>query len=140
MLIVNLNEHKEIKFAAKEESIDLSKIVLKKANHNDVPFLLQTMSATVSLIRPCFSKLSSSPTKLGEYLSCGLPCIGNKGVGDVAEILKYDNTGIVLENFDRRSLQICASQIIELSRDKNIEKDAEILLSIFQMMESKSTE
>ncbi len=41
----------------------------------------------LSFVRPCPSKVSSSPTKIGEYLAAGLPVISTAGIGDVDELL-----------------------------------------------------
>jgi glycosyltransferase involved in cell wall biosynthesis len=69
----------------------------------DVPRFLSAADAAVSFIKPCYSKLSSSPTKIAEYLMSGTPVIANSGVGDVAELLGGAGCGIVLAGFDERS-------------------------------------
>ena len=99
MLIINRNEHKEIRIAAKKAKIDQEKISIYKLDYKDVPTYLRKMDASSTLIKPCFSKLSSSPTKLGEYLGCGIPCVGNSGVGDVEKILNFKNSGFVLNYY-----------------------------------------
>jgi glycosyltransferase involved in cell wall biosynthesis len=48
----------------------------------EMPRFLAASDAAVSFITPCFSKLGSSPTKVGEYLAIGLPVIMNRGIGD----------------------------------------------------------
>ena len=47
----------------------------------------------MSFIKPCLSKLSSSPTKVGEYLAAGLPVISTAGIGDVDDLLTGRNNG-----------------------------------------------
>ena len=120
MLIINRNEHKEIRIAAKKAKIDQEKISIYKLDYKDVPTYLRKMDASSTLIKPCFSKLSSSPTKLGEYLGCGIPCVGNSGVGDVEKILNFKNSGFVLKKFDNKSLVEAAKKIIVISKNKNI--------------------
>jgi len=122
MLILNRNEHQKIIKSAKLANIDLNKISIYKVDHKEVPLYIQKMNAAASLIKPCFSKLSSSPTKLGEYLGCGIPCVGNVGVGDVENILAYKNTGVILKDFNHKEIHMAAKNIIELSKDKNISK------------------
>tara|TARA_B100000212_G_C26932657_1_gene346773 strand:- start:71 stop:517 length:447 start_codon:yes stop_codon:yes gene_type:complete len=122
MLILNRNEHQKIIKSAKLANIDLTKISIYKVDHKEVPLYIQKMNAAASLIKPCFSKLSSSPTKLGEYLGCGIPCVGNVGVGDVENILAYKNTGVILKDFSHKEINMAAQNIIELSKDKNISK------------------
>jgi len=52
----------------------------------DVPRHLAAADAAVALIRPCFSKRSSSPTKYAEALAVGLPLLISRDVGDGADI------------------------------------------------------
>jgi glycosyltransferase involved in cell wall biosynthesis len=53
-----------------------------------VPNYLSAADFGISFIKPAPSKLASSPTKVGEYLSCGLPVIANAGVGDMEALAK----------------------------------------------------
>lgn len=48
--------------------------------------------------KPYVSELARSPTKMGEFLACGVPCISNEGVGDVKEILVENKVGLVMED------------------------------------------
>jgi glycosyltransferase involved in cell wall biosynthesis len=57
----------------------------------------------VSFIKPCFSKLSSSPTKIGEYLASGLPIVTNRGIGDVDELILRKRVGVLVDSFDGRA-------------------------------------
>jgi glycosyltransferase involved in cell wall biosynthesis len=50
----------------------------------EVPRYLSAADAAVALIRPCFSKRSSSPTKYAEALAVGLPLLISRDVGDGA--------------------------------------------------------
>jgi glycosyltransferase involved in cell wall biosynthesis len=69
----------------------------------DVPKYLKASDVAVSFIRACYSKLSSSPTKIAEYLAAGLPVVCNAGVGDVDEVIEGDRVGVVLRDFDGES-------------------------------------
>ena len=58
-----------------------------------------SVSLGIFFIKPVYSKIASCATKLGEFLSCGVPCITNRGIGDHNEILTNSRTGIVLNDF-----------------------------------------
>ena len=47
-----------------------------------MPAALVAGDVGLSFIQPCFSKTGSSPTKVAEYLACGLPVVVNAGIGD----------------------------------------------------------
>ena len=74
-------------------------IVLVEATRQEVPVFTKASDINISFIRAVYSKLSSSPTKLGEVLSMGIPVITNNGVGDVGPIVKRAGGGIVIDDF-----------------------------------------
>ena len=51
-----------------------------------MPDVLSAADVGLALIKPCFSKRSSSPTKYAEYLAMGLPIVISRDVGDGAAI------------------------------------------------------
>jgi glycogen synthase len=53
----------------------------------------------LAFIKPCFSKLASSPTKYAEYLGCGLPLIINAGVGDSDALVTEHAAGVLVDDF-----------------------------------------
>ncbi len=74
-----------------------------RAAPSDVPNYLKASDVAVSFIRACYSKLSSSPTKIAEYLAAGLPVVTNSGIGDVDEVIEGDRVGVVINGFDDES-------------------------------------
>lgn len=73
------------KIAEKELNISNFKVV--SASRNEVPKYLQASNINLFFIKPSYSKIASSPTKLGEVFSMGIPVICNGNVGDVEEIV-----------------------------------------------------
>jgi len=98
-LFISPHRHEVITTTAAAYGIDPSKIITRKARRTEVPLLLSLSSYSIFFIRPCYSKLSSSPTKHGEIMAMGIPLITNSGVGDVKEIVLRYNSGIVLDEF-----------------------------------------
>ena len=102
--IVNRHEHKLIRGRATAAGIDQQSIEVTAADHKDMPAQIARMSAGMALIKPAYSKMASAPTKLAEYLGCGVPCLGNAGVGDMAEILEGRNVGVAVRGFSTSEL------------------------------------
>lgn len=119
-LIINRHEHGLIRDLAVKHGIDLSAIVVTGAEHHDVPGHVRKMHAAAALIKPCYSKLASAPTKLAEYLACGVPCLGNAGVGDMEEILGGKRVGIVLHSFSSEDRTRAAQDLIAMARDPHV--------------------
>jgi glycosyltransferase involved in cell wall biosynthesis len=117
MLIVNKSEHSLIRSSIARAGIDPSLVDVRAADYADVPPLVRRMSAGGALIKPAYSKLASAPTKLAEYLGCGVPCLGNSGVGDMKEILEGEGVGVVLSDFSNQALAEGMKELVRLVRN-----------------------
>lgn len=51
-----------------------------KANHEEVPMYASLSDWSIFFIKPVYSQKASSPTKMGELLSMGIPLVCNAGV------------------------------------------------------------
>jgi glycosyltransferase involved in cell wall biosynthesis len=116
-LIVNKNDHAEINEALNRHKIDKSDVELVSTSHESVGSYIQRMSFASALIKPSFSKISSAPTKLAEYLACGVPCLANQGVGDVEEVLLPGKVGFVLKGFTQPELHEAVDNLVGLYND-----------------------
>lgn len=67
----------------------------------------------ISFIRPTPSKISSSPTKIGEYLAAGLPVLSTSGVGDVDSLIG-DGVGVLVAEHGGAEYRAAASHMMEL--------------------------
>ncbi len=94
-------------------------LILKSVSYHDLPNCLSEGDLAISFIEPCFSKLSSFPTKFGETLACGLPQIINAGIGDTGDIVTREQLGIVLTQFKETEYQLAIDTIPNLF-DQNI--------------------
>jgi glycosyltransferase involved in cell wall biosynthesis len=75
-------------------------LLIQAVRPEEVPEYLLAGDAGLSFIKPCFSKISSSPTKIGEYLAAGLPVVSTEGIGDVDALLAANRAGWLLRGFD----------------------------------------
>lgn len=110
-LFISPHRHEEIIKAAAEAGLEQGRILVRKASRKEVPLLLSLSHASVFFIRPCYSKLSSSPTKHGEIMAMGIPLVTNSGVGDVAEIVERYHSGIVIHEFNEPEFRSAAKQL-----------------------------
>ena len=78
----------------------------------DVPSYLSASDAGLAFIKPCFSKLASSPTKYAEYLGCGLPLIINVGIGDSDSLITRENVGVLTNDFIESEYEKAATIIV----------------------------
>ena len=69
----------------------------------------------VSFVRSTHSKISSSPTKIGEYLAAGLPVVSTSGIGDVDALLSCDGVGVLLASPTAERYGAAAREILSLA-------------------------
>lgn len=118
-LFISPHQHGIIFETAKKFGIPKEKIIVTHAQRHEVPVLLSFSNYSVFFIKPCYSKLSSSPTKHGEIMAMGIPIITNAGVGDVAEIVAKYNSGMVLKELNEQGFLGAAELISQgISFDK----------------------
>lgn len=98
-LFISPNNYDAIASAAAKCGLAANKLIVQSAKRHEVPVLLSFSKYSIFFIKPCFSKLASSPTKHGEIMAMGIPVITNSGVGDVAEIVNSCHAGFVLSDF-----------------------------------------
>lgn len=98
-LFLTHSDHSFIREKIRRHGLNENDFIITEASRNDVPITMKASDITVSFIKPVYSKISSSPTKLGEVLAMGIPVISNSGVGDVEEIITRADAGFVMSNF-----------------------------------------
>jgi len=136
-LFISPHRHDEIIKAASKHRLDHEKLIITGADRHEVPVLLSFSDYSLFFIKPCYSKLSSSPTKHGEIMAMGIPVITNSGVGDVDEIVSRYNSGFIMEDFSDNSFSAVIKKMSEgnhFNKDE-IRKGAEEFYSLFKAIE-----
>ena len=94
-----------------------------KVAPREVPKYLKAADLGISFRTPTFSQIASSPTKIPEYLACGLPVVSNYGIGDTDQLIENERVGVCLKNFEKEEMILRVKEILNmLSEDKMAEK------------------
>lgn len=120
LLVVNRQEHDHIRQHLQAGGVPADAVELHAASHAEVPALMARMHAGVFFIKPVFSKQASAPTKLGEFLGCGIPCLANTGVGDMATVLEGERVGVAVDAFDPAALDAGLSRLLALMQEPGL--------------------
>lgn len=120
--ILNRGGHDYIRSRMQALGINPATVQIETADRFEVARAMREMDAGIFFYKPTFSKLATAPTKLGEFLGCGVPCLGNSGVGDIATVLRQESVGIVLDRFSDDALREAVDRLLELAQAADIKR------------------
>ncbi|MBL0357658.1 MAG: glycosyltransferase [Chitinophagaceae bacterium] len=131
-LFISPHLHQVIISEAARYGLPADKLIIKQGQRNEVPALLSMSNYSLFFIKPCYSKLSSSPTKHGEIMAMGIPVITNSGVGDVKAIVEKYKAGFVLDEFTDNAFNNVINEMISspLFDNAAIRRGAEAFYSL----------
>lgn len=120
-LILTQRDTDKISAQLKNHGFEEKDFYVGSATPSEIPRYLSAADFALSFIKPCFSKLASSPTKIAEYLASGLPIISNRGVGDIDELIESNRVGVLLDGFSKNDYLKALEEIEKLlTEDKEI--------------------
>lgn len=104
-----------------------------------MPVVVRSHADSAMFFSIGLSKLGSCPTRLGEVLGSGLPVVVNEGVGDVAEIVRDNQVGVIAKSAEQGDMRQAVIDLIALKRDPDLAKRCRVTAEAFFSLE-KGTE
>lgn len=83
----------------------------------DMPGAINSLDAGVFFLAPTTARQAISPTKLGEFLACGVPCVANSGVGDFDRIIASSGAGVIMDGFSAEDRSLAVERLLTLVAD-----------------------
>ena len=74
--------------------------VLESVDYGRVPEWVAMADAGLALVRPDYAKRASAPTKVGEYLACGLTVAATAGVEDLDDQFRGSGVAVTVAPSD----------------------------------------
>ena len=121
MLVLTKDDPEKFKNEAAELDIPSDKIIITYSDRKRLPMFIALSNFSIFFIRNTFSKTASSPTKHAELMGMGIPVVCN-AIGDTGNIIDSTGTGMVINEFDEKSLEEAVKKIEQLEKlnKKNI--------------------
>jgi glycosyltransferase involved in cell wall biosynthesis len=94
--------------------------LVRRVPHHEVPEYLRAADIGLSFIKPSYSKLASSPTKIAEYLASGLPIICNAGIGDLDVLIEGDRVGVLVRELNAGHYENALRRVDGLLREGQV--------------------
>lgn len=120
MLVVNRSQQAEVRRVFQAAGIAEDRFEIVAANHTEVPEHIRRMDVGIVLMIDAFSNYARAPTKLAEYLGCGIPCVGDPQVGDLAAILDGERVGVTMRDHSPGECGRVVDHILALKDDAGL--------------------
>lgn len=120
LTVINQGQHRLLRRHVAARGLSDAIVECRALGFHDVPDAMRAMDAAAFFIKPVWSKLASAPTKLGEFLACGVPCLVNDGVGDMGTIVREEGVGVVVDGMDAPAVASAARRLAALARDPGV--------------------
>lgn len=106
---------------AEKYQIPMDSLDIVKSEPLEVAKNINDLKAGLLFFSGGLSKLGSAPTRLGEFLACGIPVLVND-IGDMASIVEKYNVGIVVHDEGSESIMQSLISLEELLKDPDLPK------------------
>ena len=114
ILILTQRDKEKIAERLMERGFASSDFLVESVGPSEIADYLITGDVAISFIKACYSKLSSSPTKIAEYLACGVPVIANPGVGDIDELINENGVGALTDELSHNGYLRALNEVVAL--------------------------
>ncbi len=104
----------EIVSLLKARGFGIADLFVGKVEPGEMPGYLCAADAGLSFVKAGYATQSRSPTKIPEYLACGLPVIANRGVGDVDDLIERNRIGALINEFNNHEYSQVLKGIIAM--------------------------
>jgi glycosyltransferase involved in cell wall biosynthesis len=95
---------------------------VRQISNREVSSFLDAADCGIAFYRPGVSRLGTSPVKVSEYLSCGLPVVINLGIGDTDELIEREHVGVTVKNFTTPDYEAAAAALFDLTDDADTKR------------------
>lgn len=121
-MLLTQSDPAEIIGLLKNRGFTDSDYLINKVDPKEVPGYLSACDIALSFVKSSFSTLSRSPTKIPEYLACGVPIVANSGVGDVDLLIKEKRVGSLIQDFSTESYRQVLYEIRQMRDRENLDE------------------
>jgi glycosyltransferase involved in cell wall biosynthesis len=117
-LFITPDPEEQILQKANQIGIAPGKLIVRKAQRDEMPLYISIADFTLIFIKNTFSKQGSSATKLGESLAMGVPALANAGVGDNDLLFHDARIGVLIERLDPEEYRVAAKKLLDWSANR----------------------
>ena len=118
--IINKGEHKTIDNLLKKYNFKNTDFEIKYIKPYEVNSYIYSSDFGIFFPKKGFYLKAYFPTKLGEFLSCGIPVITSKINDHVDNIIRENKIGVIIDDLDKIDLKKFNSEFSSMVNDKKV--------------------
>ena len=107
--VITKDDHNQLMAMAGEYG--LGNIEIKSSLPAEIQNSIQNLTFAILYFTPGVSKIGSAPTRMAEFLACGIPVLANRGVGDMAGLVEQYGIGGVVEDGSEAAITAALEQM-----------------------------
>lgn len=121
VLLLTSHSQQEVDDFCDHAGVDKSIVITKFVPHASIPDYMGLADFALTPVKPVPTKKYCTPIKDGEYWALGLPVIISRDISDDSEIIRANNIGAVIDNYDQAHFSSAFAAI-----DRLLEEPADI--------------
>lgn len=118
--IVTRDDKSRVRAALDPENKLEERLDIGPSSSEEMPDAVRRQNLSTMFFTSGLSKLGSAPTRLAEVLGCGIPVLVNEGVGDVAEIVRENNVGVIVDGGSIQDMETAFEALQTLMKDPDL--------------------
>lgn len=119
-VILTAEDGERIRRSVEVQGLLPTEVSIWSVPHGEMPEWLSLADAAVFFRRPAYSLKGVFPTKLGEFLACGVPVVLNAGIGDSDEIVEGNRVGVIVSRLEPDEYDRTAKALLDLLGDASL--------------------
>lgn len=120
LTIISRDDPAELRRRAASAGVPLDALTIRSVPFEGVSSEINELDAGIFFLGPTIARQGISPTKLGEFLACGVPCLTNAGVGDFDGMISKSGAGVILREFTEAARRRAVAELLELAASEGI--------------------
>ena len=118
--IVNRNDHILINKKLNAHGIESEVVELISCDYPQVPLQMWGIDLGIFFYEWRKANVSSVPTRMGEFLACGVPCLSDESGVGFLNILEKESVGVVLRSLELSEINDAALRAVNLALENDI--------------------
>lgn len=120
LTLVSRDDAEELRRRAAAAGVPADAVTIKSVPFEEVPGEINELDAGIFFLAPTLARQGISPTKLGEFLACGVPCLTNAGVGDFDGMITQSGAGVIQREFTAEARRRAVAELLETAARPDI--------------------